>query len=121
MLQLINDLPPHVVGLHAYADVSGKEYEDALTPILDNLLKKNAKINFVLILETKIKDFSAGHWCGSVRLGVKYFFKWNKIAVVTDQRGIDGFSDLFKYIIPGQYRNFRLDQIDVALRWVAGR
>ena len=33
MLQLINDLPPHVAGIHAFADVTETEYEEALIPI----------------------------------------------------------------------------------------
>ena len=121
MLQLILDLPPHVVGIHAYADVTGEEYEAALVPLLDGLLQRHKRINFIVILETDIKDFSPGNWCGSVKIGFKYFFKWNKVAVVTDQKGIKGFSDLFKYVIPGKYRTFPLDKIDQALIWVAER
>jgi len=119
MLQLINDLPPHVTGLHAYADVTKTEYESALIPLLDNLLKKNRKINFILVLETDIKDFEPGAWCGNIKIGFKYFFKWNKVAVITDQKGVHGFSDLFRFVIPGKYKSFPLDQIDKALRWVA--
>ncbi len=119
MLKLINDLPPHVAGIHAYADGTKEEYEAELIPLLDNLLKTNRKINLILVLETDIKDFEPGAWCGNIRIGLKYFFKWNKVAVVTDQKGVHGFSDLFRYIIPGKYKTFPLDQIDKALIWVA--
>lgn len=121
MLQLINDLPPNVAGIHAFADVTKTEYENALIPLLNGLLKKNRTINFILVLETDIKDFEAGAWCGNVKIGLKYFFKWNKVAVVSDQKGVHGFSDLFRYIIPGKYKSFPLDQIDKALIWVAGK
>jgi len=87
--------------------------------LLDELLKKNKRINFILILETDIKDFTPGAWCGNVKIGFKYFFKWNKVVVVSDQKGVRGFNDLFRYIIPGKYKSFPLDQIDKALRWVA--
>jgi len=119
MLQLINDLPPHVVGIHAFADVSKADYENELIWLLNGLLNKNKRINFILVLETDIKDFEPGAWCGTVKIGLKYFFKWHKVAVVTDQRSVRGFSDLFRYIIPGKYRTFPLDQIDKALKWVA--
>jgi hypothetical protein len=119
MLQLINDLPPHVVGIHAFADVTKVEYENALIPLLDAFLKKSMKINFILVLETDIKNFEPGMWCGNVKIGLRYFFKWGKLAVVTDQKGVCGYSDLFKYVIPGKFKSFPLDQIDTAIRWVS--
>jgi len=119
MLQLINDLPPHVVGIHAFSDVTETEYESELVPLLGDLLKRSRKISFILVLETDIKDFASGAWCGSVKIGLKYFFKWNKVAVVTDQKGVYGYSDLFRYILPGKFKKFPLDQLDKAIRWVA--
>lgn len=121
MLHPINDLPPHVTGLHAFADVAEIDYADALIPLLIDQLKKNKRINFILILETDINGFASGAWCGNIKIGFKYFFKWNKVAVVTDQKNVLGYSDLFKYIIPGKYRKFPLDDLAKAIRWVSGK
>jgi len=121
MLQLINDLPSHVAGMHAFADVTEKEYKSALIPLFDDMVKRNGKINFILVAETDIADFASGLWCGNLSLGLKYFFKWNRVAIVTDQKKILGYSDLFKYLIPGKFRNFRLDHLDQALRWVSAK
>ena len=79
MLQLINDLPPQVAGIHAFADVTGTEYANTLIPLLDDQLKKSRKINFILVLETDIKNFAPGMWCGNVKIGLKYFFRWMNI------------------------------------------
>jgi hypothetical protein len=54
-----------------------------------------------------------------VKIGLKYFFKWGRVAIVTDQKGILGYSDLFKYIVPGKFKKFALDDLDKALRWVS--
>jgi hypothetical protein len=116
---MINDLPPHVVGIHAFDEVTETDYESILVPLINNSLKTNRKINFILIVETDIKDFVPGVWCGSIKLGFKYFFKWNKVAVVTDQKKILGYSDLFKYLIPGKFKKFPLNELDKALRWLA--
>ena len=121
MLKPINDLPPHVTGIHAFGDVSKKEYENKLIPVLNEHLVHNRKINFILILETDIANFEPGLWCGTMNIGLKYFFKWNKVAVVSDKKNVHGYSDLFKFIIPGKYRSFKLDQLDQALKWVASR
>jgi len=119
MLQPIPDLPLHVAGLHAFGEVSETDYEEALIPIMDGLLTGNKKINFVLILETNIKNFVSGAWCGNVKIGFKYFFDWGRVALVTDQKGILGYSDLFKYIIPGKFKYFPLDNLADAIKWVS--
>jgi len=119
MLQVINDLPFYVVGLHAVADVTEVEFEQILIQSFDALLKKSRKINFILVLETDIPGFSSGAWCGNIKIGLKYFLKWNKVAVVTDQPGVLDYSDLFKYFIPGKFRRFPLEHFDTALRWVS--
>ncbi len=121
MLQLINDLPRHVIGIHAFADVSEKEYEEVLIPLINDPLEKNKKISFVLVLETDIKNFEPGKWCGNVKIGLKFFFKWKKIAIVTDQKGVCGYNDLFKYLIPGKFKTFPLDHLDTAIRWVSDK
>jgi len=120
MLRLIHYLPQHVTGVHAFDKVNDTEYENALDNLFDSVLKRHRKINFLLVLETEIKNFSPGKWCGNIKLGLKYFFRWNKVVVVSDQRGVRGFSDLFRYILPGKFRSFPLDQLDQAVRWVAG-
>ncbi|ASU34459.1 SpoIIAA family protein [Mucilaginibacter xinganensis] len=119
MLKPIYDLPPHVAGLHAFDEVSETEYEDALIQIIDNLLIKNSKVNFVLVLETDIKNFASGAWCGNIKIGFRYFFKWGRVALVTDQKSVLGYSDLFKYIIPGKFRYFPLACLDQAVRWIS--
>jgi hypothetical protein len=119
MLQLIYDLPPHVAGLHALGEVTETEYEEALIDLIDPLLKKNRKISFVLVLETDIKNFTSGAWCGNIKIGFKYFFNWNKVAIVTDQKGVLGFSDLFKYVIPGKFKLYQLDELGQAIIWVS--
>jgi hypothetical protein len=119
MLQLINDLPTHVVGVHAYAEVSETEYLAVLDPLFETTVRKNRKINFVLILETEIHNFTSSAWCGNIRLGLKYFFRWNKIAIVTDQHCVSGYNDLFRWLIPGKFRNFRLADLPAAIKWVS--
>ncbi len=119
MLRLITELPPHVAGIHAHHEVTEQEYIETLTSLLDDQLKRTKRINFILVLETDIKNFTSGMWCGNVALGLKHFFKWNKVAIVSDQRFLRGYSDLFKYIIPGKFKNFRLSAIDQAFIWVA--
>jgi hypothetical protein len=121
MLQVIENLPPHVTGIHAYGEVTEQAYTGLLTTLIDQQVKKTGRINFLLVLETDIKNFASGMWCGNVRMGLKHFFRWKKIAILSDQRALTGYSDLFKYIIPGKFKNFHLQKMDEAIIWVSGK
>jgi hypothetical protein len=118
MLRLIHYLPRHVTGVHAFDKVNDTEYESALDELFGSMVKSHSKINFLLVHEADINNFSPGNWCGNIKLGLKYFFRWNKVVVVSDRKEVRGFSDLFKYILPGKFKSFPLDELHQAVRWV---
>jgi hypothetical protein len=119
MLRFIKDLPEHVVGIHAVGEVNKEDYEKILIPRLDELVKRQGEINYLLILETDIGNFTAGAWWDDFKLGLKHFTKWNKIAVVTDQKGVEWFSDAFRLFIPGKSKGFPLAKVNEAIDWIS--
>jgi len=118
MLRQIIYLPRHATGVHAFDRVNETEYESALDELFDSMVKSHNKINFLLVHEADINNFSSGNWCGNIKLGLKYFFRWNKVVVVSDRKEVRGFSDFFKYILPGKFKSFPLDELHQAVRWV---
>ncbi|MDR6941329.1 SpoIIAA family protein [Mucilaginibacter pocheonensis] len=118
MLEHMDYLPRHVLGMHAVGSVTNKDYENALHPLLSEQVKQNGRINFLLVLETNIQNFTAGAWCGNIEIGLKYFLRWNKLAIVTDQKSFREFSHLFKYILPGKYKGYPLEELDQAVKWI---
>jgi len=121
MLQFINDLEPHVVGIHAIGEVTKQDMETVLLPRIDDLVKRQGEINYLLVLETDVKNFTAGAWWDDLKLGLKNFTKWNKIAVVSDQKGVEWFTDAFRFFIPGKSKGFSLDELDEAIKWVTAQ
>ncbi len=119
MLRFIEDLPDHVVGIHAVGTVEKDDYEKVLIPRLDELVKRQGEINYLLVLETNVSNFSAGSWWGDFKLGLKHFTKWNKIAVVSDQKGVEWFSDAFRFFIPGKSKGFPLSALNEAVDWIS--
>ncbi|MDF2432767.1 MAG: hypothetical protein JWP44_2398 [Mucilaginibacter sp.] len=121
MLRFIKDLPEHVVGIHAVGEVNKDDYEKVLVPKLDELVKRQGEINYLLILETEVQNFTAGAWWDDLKIGLKHFTKWNKIAVVTDQKGVEWFSDLFRFFIPGKSKGFPLAKLNEAIDWISAK
>jgi len=119
MLQFINDLPSHVIGIHAIGEVTKEDYEKVLLPRIDEMVKNQDEINYLLVLETDVSNFSAAAWWEDVKLGIKNFTKWNRIAIVSDQKGVEWFSDAFRFMIPGKSKGFPLSQLQDAITWVS--
>jgi len=120
MLQFINDLPDDIVGIHAVGEVTKEDIDTALIPRLDDLVKRQGEINYLLVLETNAQNFTAGAWFEDVKVGLKHFTKWKKVAVVTDQKSVEWFTNnVFKLLIPGKAQGFPLDKLEDAVRWIS--
>lgn len=119
MLQFINDLPDHVVGIHAIGEVTKEDIANVLDPRLADLVKRQGEINYLLVLETNVQNFTLGAWWNDFKVGIKNFTKWNKIAVVSDQKGVEWFSDIFRFFIPGKSKGFALSELDEAVKWIS--
>ncbi|MFD1255204.1 STAS/SEC14 domain-containing protein [Mucilaginibacter terrae] len=120
MLQFINDLPENIVGIHAVGEVTKEDIDTVLIPRLDDLVKRQGEINYLLVLETDAQNFTAGAWFNDVKVGLKHFTKWKKVAVATDQKSVEWFTNhIFKYLIPGKAQGFSLDKLEDAVKWIS--
>lgn len=119
MLQIIKDLPSHVVGIHAVGIVRDEEMERVLMPLVVELDKQEGKINYLLVLETSTPNFTWDAWLKDMKLGFNHFKDWKKIAIVTDQKGIMWFNDIFRTFIHGNSKGFPLDKLDEAVQWIS--
>ena len=118
MFSLMNDFPETVVAVKATGTVDKNDFETVLIPALQSLVDRFGKINYLLLLETDISNFTLGAWVDDAKLGLKHFTKWNKVAIVTDQKGVEKFSDVFGYVVPGEFKGFTLSELEEAKRWV---
>ncbi|MDB5191698.1 MAG: hypothetical protein JWQ96_1261 [Segetibacter sp.] len=119
MLHTIENLPAHVAGFIASGQVTKADYERTIVPALDAVQKTYDGIHFILVLETRVGNFSLGAWYDDVKVGLKHFTKWKKVAIVTDEKIIERFSDIFSFIMPGEVKGFTLAERDEAIAWVS--
>ena len=119
MLQFIKDLPAHVIGIRATGEVNKKDYDEVLIPKMDELVKRQGEINYLLVLETDVQNFSVAAWFEDLKLALKNFTKWNKVAIVTDQKGVEWLSQVSRHFIPGESRGYKLNELNEAIKWVS--
>ncbi len=119
MIEVITGLPAHVTGFRAKETVTAEDYEKIIFPLVDSVAKSFGKINYLLVIETSLSNYSAGAWLDDAFLGIKYFNRWRKIAIVSDKNGIKKFTDVFGKLIPGTTKGFIMQDLPLAKKWIS--
>jgi len=119
MLTEITGLPDHVFGVRATGEVTSDDLKTVLLPGLERTARRFNEIRYLLVLETEVKNFTAGAWLEDAKAGFKNFTKWKKIAVVSSEKGVEWFSDVFTIATPGSSKGFKLEEIEEAINWVS--
>jgi hypothetical protein len=119
MLTPIENLPPYVFGIKASGEVTADDLKSVLLPGLSALTKRYNEIYYLLALETKVENFTAGAWLQDAMAGVKHLTQWKKMAIVSDQKAVEDFTDVFSYVTPGEAKGFALEELDEAISWVS--
>jgi len=114
------DTADNVVAFRALAEVTKEDFQAVVVPSIDKLVKRINEINFLLVLDTDIGNFTSGAWLQDILVGLKHLGKWNRAAIVTDSDEIISFTNGFSYIVPGEFRGFKKIDFNKALNWVEG-
>jgi len=51
--------------------------------------------------------------------GLKHLSKWKKMAIVSDQKGVEKITDIISPVIPGESKGFSLAELAAAKNWVS--
>ena len=119
MLTAIENVADYVVAFKATGEINKEDYKEILIPALDNADKKHGHIHFLFVLETPVKNFSLGAWLEDAWVGLKHYRGWKKVAIVSDEHGVEVFTNKFTAFIPGKTKGFKLSEIELAKKWVA--
>jgi len=119
MIGVLPDLPPNVAGFRAYGEVTKDDFEKVIFPEVKKHREQTGKLNFVLYVDTPLKNFSVGAWIRDIWLGMKQFASWRKIAIISDVEKIRNFTDNISFLLPGEYKGFPVAQLAAAIRWAA--
>ena len=119
MIQVIES-PHNVAAFRASGEVTAEDYKTVLIPTVTQLVKNINEINFLFLIDTEIKNFTAAAWLEDAMVGLKNLGKWNRAAIVTDNESAISFTNGFSYIVPGEFRGFKKEAFQEALNWVQG-
>lgn len=119
MICLVDNLPANMVGFKASGEVTEVDFTNTVMPNVKALIDKTDRLNYMLVLDTSIKNFTAGAWFKDAIMGIRHLLKWNRAAIVTDVEGIRIFTDIFSIIMPGEFKGFEHQDMQAAIDWVS--
>ncbi len=119
MIEQMKELPANVIGFRATGKITKEEFDTVLIPAVDKVADTTGEINYLFVLETDVSNMSAGAWYDDMKVGLKHLLHWRKIAIASDQGGVNKVTDIAKHVMPGEVRSFTLSEIDEAVNWLA--
>lgn len=120
MIETLNSLPANVAGFRATGEVTQDDFKNIVFPEVERLVEKQKDLNYLLLLDTDISNFTAGAWFQDVVLGLKNLTNWNRAAIVSDSEGVIKFTDAFSVLAPGEYKGYKKSEFEQAVSWVSG-
>lgn len=121
MIQFIEQLPANMVGFKATDEVTENDFSETVMPKVKELVDKTGTLNYMLVLDTSVKNFTAEAWFKDAMMGIKHLTKWNRAAIVTDVEGIRSFTGIFSVLMPGEFKGFEHKDLQVAIDWASGK
>jgi hypothetical protein len=119
MVELLNDFPPHVAAYKASGAVSKEEYEQVVMARVDEVADKFSKINFLVRLETDMDNYAMGAFLDYLKVSFEHFFKWNRMAIVTDEQWLRNAYEILSPLVHGVIKGYELKQYEEAKEWVS--
>jgi hypothetical protein len=121
MITVIENKPGNVAAFRAAGAVTKEDFETVVMPVVNEIIQRTGELNYLMEIDTELKNFSAGAWMQDALLGLKKLTKWHRAAIVTDSQGIKTFTDIFNIVAPGEFKAFDKKDLDAALQWTAGK
>ena len=119
MIEILTDVPANVAGFRAVGEVTKDDFKDTVFTVVDEIVIRTGELNYLMIIDTDLSNWTAGAWVQDALLGVQELTKWNRAAIVTTSEGINRFTDIFSILVPGVFRGFLPEELPEAVQWVA--
>jgi len=121
MIEQLAGVPDNVAAFRASGEVTKKDFTETVIPVVNNLVKKYDELNYLMLIDTPLTNFSGGAWIEDIVLGFKKLTKWNRVAILTEMDTLNWLTDVFSYLVPGEYKGFYPEQLPAAMEWVSGK
>ena len=118
MIKIIKKAPENVAAFRATGEISKEDF-DVVFRRVKEVINQEGELNYLLELDTDVKNFSAGAWISDLMVGVKHLTKWNRCAIISDSTIIDKVTELMNKFTIGEFKVFDHEEKQQAMKWVS--
>ncbi len=117
MITLVANAPENVAAFRASGSISEEDFKTVVLPNVQAKVNTFGELNYLFYIDTELENFSAGAWFEDALLGLKEMMNWNRVAIVTDEKSVQNFTDIFSVVLPGEFKSFPVEDLENALFW----
>lgn len=120
MVELLEGFPAHVVAYKAEGVVKEDEYQAVVMNRVDEVAAEFGKINFLVLLKTDFQNYTLPAFIDYLKISFKHFKKWERMAIVTDQKTVEKMYDMISPFVHGEVKGYEIKDYNLAKDWVSG-
>ncbi|MGH6736697.1 MAG: STAS/SEC14 domain-containing protein [Methyloceanibacter sp.] len=118
MIELLRGFPENVVAVSCTGQVTRKDYDTVLIPALEKALKAHEKVRLLYEAGPDFDGVDAGAAWEDFKIGMEHYFRWERVAVITDVEWIKHAARLFSFAVPGAMRVYPTEEAAKARLWI---
>lgn len=118
MIEIMTDLPDHVLGLRARGQVSADDYREVLVPALEKKLKQHPRVRLLYVIGEGFEEYTRGAAWEDAKVGMFHLTAFERTAIVTDVDWVEKMVKALGFAMPGQVRLFEDDELQNAREWI---
>jgi hypothetical protein len=118
MIKILEGFADNVIAAGAIGRVKREDYEALLIPRVEAIAKRHPKIRFYYEIGTEFAGMEPGAVWEDFRVGVEYWMRWERVAVVTDIAWITHVVNALRFLMPGHLRVYPTGEKEMARSWV---
>jgi hypothetical protein len=119
MIRVLDDMPEGVLGFEASGKLTAEDYTSVLAPALEAATAGGGKVRIMLDFSGEFDGLEAGAVWQDLKMGVREWSDWERIALVTDHKWMREGLQMFAWAVPGEVQAFPAGDRAKALAWVA--
>ena len=118
MIRILDGYPDQVLAISAIERVTAEDYQDILTPALEDKLTRHAKLRLLYHLGPDFKRFNTTALWDDARLGFHHLRDFERIAVITDVTWIGKLADIADKAVSFDVRTYSNAALAEASAWI---
>jgi len=119
MLTLVPGMPDDVIAISAGGRITGQDYDQVLIPAVDQAFARHKNVKLYYEVGETFTGFDMNAAFKDCRVGFSHWWRWKRIALVTDLPWLKTTAQFFTAFMPGQTRIFPTAQREAAKAWIA--